>query len=352
MNIQTLRIAVSQLLALPRWLPKARRSRTAKARRVVLTFVLLTLAANVVLSIGMDTFWASLRDAEYGARRVKLQARVAANPERPLAVVLGSSRTDFGIRPLAAECGPLVCNVSEAGSGPLLQLLTLRRLLHDGAKPKELIVEYWPPFLAAKPGYNEECRLDPHRYLASDEAFIREYLSDPDETLRLMREVRRTPFWNHRLRLLSRVLPSWLKYDQRMDGNTRVDAAGWLPGPVMPADRARSVQLASNYYIPGLRDYAIDPKAERALRELIATAQEMGARVTLVWMPESSEFRSWYPAETEAEAWRFLHSIEQETGVRVIIARDWLPDTVFPDSFHMTPDASIGFTQRLFSYFP
>ena len=330
----------------PRLAAHARSRRRVQARQVVVSFLALVLMVNVVLSVGMDLFWPSLRDVEYTCRRDRLHARVAADPGRPLAVALGSSRSDFGYRPLAVDSETLVCNVSQVGAGPLIQLLTLRRLLHDGVRPQELFVEFWPPFLSGG-SRSELGRIDPHRLFPSDEPFVREYLPDPEATLALMREIRRTPVWNHRQRIVSQTLSTWLPLERRIDGSrSRVDAAGWLPGPAMPQDLPTALKKSAEYYQPLFAEYALDPAAERALREILATARSRSIRITLVWLPESSNFRSWYPPPVVQQAEAFMASLAGE-GVKLINARDWLADDVFPDGYHLTPEGAKAFTTRL-----
>jgi hypothetical protein len=93
-----------------------------------------------------------LRDPEYGTKR----ARLAENRGRPLRLVLGSSRTNLGIHPVAlpplpavpardgAPTEPVVFNASLMAAGPVLQLLCLRRLLSNGIRPDRAnIVQRW-----------------------------------------------------------------------------------------------------------------------------------------------------------------------------------------------------------------
>lgn len=341
------------MIVLPRlqWRPTLWRcaSRTSRGRRVVMSFLLSVLVVNLVLSVGMDTIWPRLRDAEYVTRLKKLQARSAANAERPLVVTIGSSRMDHGIRPLACEHGPLLCNVSQAGAGPLQQLLYLQRLFRDGVRPHQVWLEFWPPLLHQKGEHSEFVRLDPHRLFPSDERWLRDYHPEADEIMRLMREIRRTPVYNHRQRLLSHLLPSWLPYQRRLDGWSRVDAAGWLPGPdvVTDAERDRRLAIAAKFYRPLLDAYRIDPLAERAYEEMVSECRRRGITVRLLWLPESSQFRSWYPSNVVRDAEQFLHRLSLWDSNAIIRARDWMADDQFTDGYHLTPAAAVEFTRRL-----
>lgn len=342
------------MIVLPRlqWRPMLRKpcgSRTSRSRRIVISFALSVLLANLVLSIGMDTLWPRLRDAEYVTRLQKLQARSTAHADRPLVVTIGSSRMDHGIRPLACDAGLLLCNVSQAGAGPLQQLLYLQRLLRDGVKPREVWLEFWPPLLYQEGEHSEFVRLDPHRLFPSDENWIRAYHPNADETLRLMREIRRTPVYNHRQRLLSHLLPSWLPYQRRLDGWSRVDAAGWLPGPdaVTNVERARRLEITARFYRPLFEAYRIHPLAERAYGEMLSECRKRGIRVRLLWLPESSQFRSWYPPHVLADAAQFLQRLDHWDSGAIIRAHDWMADAQFTDGYHLTPAAAAEFTRRL-----
>jgi hypothetical protein len=332
---------------LPKSQSRLRKSAYRRAKRAVLSFIAFFIILNVVLSVGMDTAVPFLRDGDYVSRRQRIEARAAANPGRPLAVVLGSSRSDHGIAPLALDDnGPLLANASQVGAGPLLQLLTLKRLLHDGVAPQRIVLEYWPPFLCGEGKNAEFIRIDLHRYFASDEQFVRDYHPDPEGTLRLMREIRRTPIWNHRQRLLSHILPSWLDYTKRLDHAWAcVDAAGWMPG--LDRSYPEHLKKAAEYYQPLLAHYTIDPLEARALREILTTCRSRGIAVTLLWLPESSEFRSWYPPEALALGQEFLAKLQAEFGVKAIVARDWMPDDMLADGYHLTQSGAIAFTKRL-----
>src|SRR5262249_23930706 len=76
-------------------------------------------------------------DRKYGIRLRQLRTRLARQPGSMLMVVLGSSRAEQGLRPgllpaFSNRRTPVVFNLARGGSSPLLNLLTLQRLLADG----------------------------------------------------------------------------------------------------------------------------------------------------------------------------------------------------------------------------
>jgi hypothetical protein len=97
-----------------------RRQRLAAQMRACLLWGLaFFLAAQLGMLLGTQYLWPQLRDPEYGYKLALLRRHRAAEPDRPLLVLLGSSRTGQGIRPgvladLPATNGrtPLVFNLS------------------------------------------------------------------------------------------------------------------------------------------------------------------------------------------------------------------------------------------------
>lgn len=338
-------------LSLPAVARRPRPSRVKQARRTVAAFMFIVLFANVALGLAMDTVAPVLRDTEYVRHRDRYRARKQAHPHETIHAVIGSSRAFHGVRPLdIPQGGPVLGNMSLIGAGPCLQLLTLRRMIHDGNPPDALILEFWPPFLHGTGEFNEFVRLDPHRYFASDEPFIRDYHPNPEGALRLQREIRRTPIWNHRQRILSYVLPSWLPSYRRLDyAWDKLDAAGWMPGVdiIDDAERTRRLGIAADYYKPLFREYEIDPVALRALHEVLATCRGRGIPVTLVWLPESSEFRGWYSPDAERLGNALFAELAEQYGLRAVNARDWVPDAQFADGYHLTTTGASTFTLRL-----
>src|SRR5436309_15719018 len=82
--------------------PAHPRTRAAilKQSRSALLWGLLGFAALQAGYLLLVQLWRpDLRDPEYGYKRDCLLACVRAEPERPLVLVLGSSRTEMGFRP-------------------------------------------------------------------------------------------------------------------------------------------------------------------------------------------------------------------------------------------------------------
>lgn len=320
--------------------------RHRRAKRTLAAFVLAVLFVNFGLSLGMDTVAPTLRDPEYGRKL----SRLRADP-RPAIVVLGSSRAAMGFRPECAGEGTRLFNFAQVGSGPVMMVMTLRRLLADGAKPSAIVLEYWPAFLREDGPYCEEVRIDKHRLRAVDVPFVRDYFEHADATEATMRDIRVLPWSSHRLRLMSQAFPGWLRWDRRMDAAwQKMDADGWLPGLELdpsPEDRVLRHEFAAQYYRPLFAAFRVDPLADRALRELVMLCRTHGIPVAFTWLPESSEFAEWLPPEAACEGECYLEALRGELGVPLIDARGWLADRHIADGFHPTQPGAAELSRRL-----
>ncbi len=64
-------------------------------------------------------------------------------------------------------------------------------------------------------------------------------------------------------------------------------------------------------------------------------------------MPECSDFRSWYSAETRAKTDGFLQELSRGYGAEIINANEWVADDDFEDGHHLTVHGAEVFTNRL-----
>lgn len=330
----------------------ARRRQTA-ARRTVFGFLVIFVLANIVFSMGMDRIFPSIRDPEYGRRVNRWNQRKREHPERVMTAMIGSSRMAMGLRPDVANCesGPTMFNFSMVGSGPLMQLMTLKRMLHDGVIPDRIVLEYWPPFMRGDGTYSEELRIDPHRLLTYDDEIIRNYFVRTDFIRKTMWQVRRNPFYEHRLRIISQLMPSWLPPSKRIDASwDRLDRWGWLPGfdrEFQDDERRQRIEQASVFYRQLFSNYSIHATSKRALGEFVAICQERSIPLTLIWLPESSEFREAYPTEVLKESEAYLTELQEAYQLRIIDARTWVEDRYFLDGFHLTQMGARDFSTKI-----
>src|SRR5262249_14797014 len=148
--------------------------------------VALFACGQLLLAVVMDWRKPVLRDPPYGYKLKRLRTLLAQEPGRPLALILGSSRTEFGIGPgLLPETpdgqNPVVFNFALAGTGPLGELLCLNRLLAEGIRPQWVILEVLPALLHQEGLWSEEdwFNIDVRRLAWNDLPLLQRHLDDP-----------------------------------------------------------------------------------------------------------------------------------------------------------------------------
>jgi hypothetical protein len=336
--------------------PHARKRRDARA--AVACFALAALALNAGAVVVLDELRPGVRDPEYARRVARYRARVAENPGRPVVLVIGSSRAAMGVCPAAWEevrrdgSAPVLFNMSLLGGGPVMELMVARRAFADGLRPAVVLFEYWPPYLYSEGNWTETKRVAVERLSPVDRPVVRDYFPDRARVEAGMRRHRWNPLWESRERLLVQVFPRWLRNDRRIDWAwDNVDAWGWKAGfdypPGPTPERAKLLAACRDIYRPLFANYRISPSADRALREAVAVAREHGAAVGFVYLPESSEFRGWYPPRVEQLAREHLARLGRELAVPVIDARTWMDDGLLVDGFHLSRVGAAEFTRKL-----
>lgn len=316
--------------------PAPRATRARRARLAVLLIPLATLLGLTAAWAGVETVRPETVDPDYFLRRAALRARVAEQPGKPVALVIGSSRTALGFSPetLPDPAGgrALWFNASHFGAGPVLNHVVLSRLLADGVRPGVVVFEVMPvffvsendPFLARHLTYRDLARL--HRVTPPGEldlCYLRDRLRCPARLTRVA-----DPF--------AGVLPS-LPYG----GNATpiVD--------VTPDDRAAKVAVQARALGAAAKNLTVRPAADRALRAALGLCRERGVTAVLMFSPEGPTFRGFYDATALARFEGYVADVARENGVRLLDARDWLPEADFMDSHHPLHRGAVAFTARL-----
>jgi hypothetical protein len=242
--------------------------------------------------------------------------------------------------------------MSLVGSGPLMELMCLRRLYADGIRPAAVVLEYWPPFLREDGPYYEPSRIDHARLLEKDRTLVREYWNEAPEVEAKMRRDRLNPIFETRHRLLPQLMQRWQPWDKRVDLSwIGLDQWGWLTAleenyPPDPGVRGLRLQHCEKIYRAQFQGFAIDPMADRAFRESVALARSHGAKVAFAYLPEATEFRSWMPPEVERTAQNHLAKLRAELNVPLIDLRHAMPDGYLVDGFHLSKSGATVFTKQ------
>ncbi len=287
-------------------------------------------------------------DPKYGCRVDALRNCLSTQSKRPLVLILGSSRAEQGFRPsLLADnedgTGPFFFNLARGGSSPLLYLLTLRRLLDDGIHPDHLLIEIFPPALT-----QEEAGVTIYKPTLRDLSLLARYSVHPRSWVFWLQD-RLLLWYKYRNGFLAWAAPQALQPNARWgDRLWNYQGGEWrqIGDGASPAERRRLIEDAHRRYFRSLQQFLIAADAARALEELFALCRAQHIGVRLFLMPEASEFRDWYPAETRRRLTAYLDTLRQEWHVPVIDARHWIADGEFADGHHLLAGGAATFTRR------
>jgi hypothetical protein len=315
---------------------------------VLLSAVLGFVAVQAVLVWLVERRMPSLRDPQYGSRLALLRRRLAAAPGRPLVLFMGTSRTLNGVRPSLLPAGPVVSfNFGQCASGPLRQVLILRRLLRAGIRPAHIYLEVLP---AQLPGVGEADLLLSQRWPGlGDWGTFRRYWPAMYSRRRWWGK-NLLPCVSLRDRLVCCLLPwarpPWAR-PGRGDGSEADDDGFFgfdetVSGAALARWRAK---VRASAAVP-LARFTIRAGPDRALRHFLSLCRRRRIPVSLLLLPEGSECRSWYPPFALARLNDYLDGVRREYGVEVVDARRWVGDEGFSDSVHLLPRGADVFTRR------
>jgi hypothetical protein len=314
------------------------------------------LGLQSALSVVTEHRLLVLRDPEYGSKLALLRTRLAEEPDRELVIILGSSRSGYGFRPEAISASetpghgsPLVFNFAMTGSGPIMELLCLHRLLAAGIHPDRVIIEVLPPNLHQEGKWSELNWLSISRLGWDDVQLVSRFAEQPGQLWVDWWRAQIAPGFTQRFCIMSRYAAGWLPWEVRQDIWLGLDRSGWMIYPhtiLNDAQQRRAVEFAHQQYAGPLEQYRITAVADRALRELVALCRQQHIAATLLLMPEGTAFQSWYTPAARAAIDQYLAGLSRGYDVPVVDARSWLPDTAFFDSHHLHPDGATAFTQR------
>lgn len=338
-------LATLRLLFRPRTVvPRPALATRTRAKSSVLAGVAFVVLGTLGLNAALDTVKPEWRDPEYGHRVKELRTLSG----QPVVVALGSSRSQMGFSPthLDLSDGVLVYNLSQAGCGPIQELMNLKRLLADGVTPDFVLVEILPPVMAgdAPP----ERLIPPAKLSLADLDRLEPFADDPLALRGHWLRERLAPWHTYRLNLLSHWgLGSWLPWQARQDFLWKqMKPRGWMPyffAEVPPEKRADGQAKARAQYVPYFADYRIAPRPERAYRDLVELCRERGIRVAFYVMPESPWFRGLYPPHVRQEFAEYSATL----GAPVFDASAWLDDEqMFADGHHLMRHGAEAFSRR------
>lgn len=330
----------------------ARPQRRRAARKADLLWTLLGLVAlQVAFLLWSEWNAPEFYDLEYGARIAILHERLAENPQRPVAIVLGSSRIGQAFLPemmpplkTAEGEDALAFNFSHLMSGPVMNLIAWRRLEREGVKARWLVLELVPTLMMG-----EHPSTAAGVATAPDLPVLLEYFPR-GRALRTYVKNRANPWYQHRQALLQRWAPALATQASHTDlvklGPCGGDAGWNLPNHVPDEDRRRmTARVAAGAQF--LRAWKIDARADRAIRTVLEDCRRQNIPTLLLLTPESSELRACYSPDSLVALDDYCARLSREFQAPLINARAWLDDEDFSDGHHVVRRGAERFTLRL-----
>jgi hypothetical protein len=333
---------------------------TTCGRRIMLWVLFWYVAFQMAATILKDR-WHRIGPYYEFQKWPALEQLVAENPDRPLLVMVGSSRTAWDFQASALDGMPdsdgrpmLVYNFGIPSSGPCFQLFCLRDMLAKGIRPRFLLIEFLPPLLCeARRGVVSEDSL-----LAFESLPLRRmlqwmpYLRNPKKGVIRWVEARIAPCYTFRSYVVAEL--TCLATGNPMPKHIPIDNRGWhlsVPAIAPLLHEIRSAEAHAGYS-PGLTNFRLGKTQYRAIHELLDLCRREKIPSALVVTPEDSRFRSLYSPEAKTAIRNLLDELRQTYGVECIDAQYWLPDYDFEDGHHALLGGALIFTRRIRAELP
>jgi hypothetical protein len=296
-------------------------------------------------------------DFEFDRRLSALKALIVKYPDSPLFLVLGSSRSLFGIRPeLLAQSPssplktPLIYNFSVPGGDPLQEAVYLKRLLKRGIRPQWLLIECWTICIAKANDLNDDLKFDMKQVEWGDLAIYRKcrgrsYVSYRDW---LMTKIGRC--YTGRDYLLARFAPFLKTRQTKTDEILPIDPWGWnlpLRWPTDPQSHRILLDAVRARFIPELAIWKLSTIGDKSMQQMLETCRQQKIKPIMLFMPESPEFRSLYGPMLRAHVRSYFTGLADRYSALWVDTNDWLDEAAFYEGFHLVPDAAAVFTKRL-----
>ncbi len=310
---------------------------------------------QLVLAVGLLTWWPQMRDPWYGEKLRQLRRRIAAGLERPCVVMLGSSRTlnafNAGLvewRRAAARGPPAtVYNFGLPGASSLAELVMLGRLLADGVRPEVLLVEVSPTFMTRPPDFG---MFPAHRIWKREVPLLAAWLGQGEALGAQWWHGRLVPCYTHREAILYSICPKLLAKESYGPWFKQFDPAGWERFDAQgfgPTFRHRALEHTRRELTRGLAEGRVSAVSRAALIQLVETCRHEGIRLVLVLPPVEAAFRSGDVLAAESETDALLDRLHDDYGVAFVDARDWVVEEHFFDSYHVLDAGASAFSERL-----
>lgn len=317
-------------------------------RRFLPGLAAIYLLVSFAVGARIESGGAAFVDPVFASRLAPLQSRWTAEPGARRVLCLGSSRAMSGIDADAlAESGTdsVAFNFGVPAGGPVTTNLYLRRLLERGVRPDRLVLEVLPPFLAGQNGVvGERAWLTPDRLHPREAEWFCTTGIPFAVPSRFDQWLRPLSVWRNGLQ--TRAIPNWVASGANLASTEDMLPSGFVPWPNDPTTDERrrgAVETTRGQYRAILDGFEVGAPMLGCLRDTLEICRRDGIRVDLLLMPESSEFRSWYPAGADSAILKGVRGLNS----RVIDHRRAMPDGEFADGHHLHRDGARRYTRLL-----
>jgi len=327
-----------------------------KAHTLLWWLPLWYILGQLVFFAWMDEHWELTRTRVEREKWQQLHERLAEAPDRPLVLMLGSSRSDWAFQAgrLSGQRGPdgrllLAYNLAVPTTGPLHEALYLNDLLDEGVRPRLVLVEFVTTHLnRSQRGLQSEEHFTMPQWLSLHQAlFLRPYYSNKRQLMNHWLESRLAPWYGFRFAVHDHLQGRHAinPYDQQ---EQPMDSSGWrmlYDDPNTPEFRAWRWAWAANMYGDSLKHFRLGRGPVQAMRDLLARCRREHIPVALVRMPVTDEFRRLFPAEALLDLDKLFAKLSE--GVHVIDASDWVAKEDFDDGHHVRRVGAYFYTTRM-----
>jgi hypothetical protein len=332
------------------------RFRRWSARRAV-AWLLGTYAISLFgLAIALEDAKPQWRDPEYAHHLQQLLEWKRKAPDRPLALVLGSSRVQMGISPAAMAFpdesdSPLVYNFGYRSANPLGVYLQLSRLLDAGIRPKYVLIGLSLPEVAVYSPAERQLSSWIPRLTVADLKRVSPYAESQFGLLASWCGARMNGWVVHREAIINDLVPEWQSPVQRADFCwERMDPYGFAQHPCTSVSQELREKLFSDSMRHHARSLAGDPTidlSQKIHEHMMARLREEGIETAFFWMPESPRYRARYTSSGRDLLARYSRLLQEQLGAAVFAAPENLAEDDFADGYHLLPSAAGRYSRWL-----
>jgi Protein of unknown function (DUF1574) len=349
-------LATAPAPAAPVWQAAGQRGR-GNSKRILLWGGVAFVFVNALLLWAVAGGAPEIRDPDFEFKLRRLHHCLAtSDSQRPLVLLMGSSRVAMGYRPelLDQSSGPLYFNYGLCFGGPILNLISLNRLLAEGIRPRAVYLEVWPPSLTMESADHLDApALHINRMSWNDVGILARFASHPSDVYTAWFHSRLGGCYSFRFTLMKLFARPLLEPERALEVTwDDIHERGWLGQRsyrTHPDEQIyqRYLLHSRTSLAPYLQAPHFSSPARAALTEFMATCRREGIGVRLLWLPESPKFRDAYNSENLAAFTADLQTMAANGGAQLLDWRASVPEIGFVDGYHLSHAGAELFTRAL-----